>query len=81
MVRGVGWAHLQQVVCRVMQQQHQGANAQQVCAVGEGDEDDGHEVVRHLFLEILRETVGDPRDKAGWPEGPSRGLTGTMLPA
>lgn len=54
-----GLAHLQQVVRRVVQQQHERADAQQVGAVGEGDEGDGHHVVCHLLLEVLRETMGN----------------------
>lgn len=62
--RGSGRAHLQHVVGGVVQQQHQRANAQQVRAVGEGDEGDGHKVVCHLLLEILWETTGHRQDRA-----------------
>lgn len=62
-------AHLQEVVGGVVQQQHQGADAQQVGAVGEADQDDGHEVVRHLLLEVLRERVGHAGMRLGGEAG------------
>lgn len=52
-----------------MQQQYHRANAEEVDAVGEDDQSHGHEVVRHLLLEVLQKTVGHHQDKTLWLDG------------
>lgn len=49
--------HLQNYVTKVVQEQHQRTNTQQIAAVGEEDQDDGDEVMDHLLLEVLREML------------------------
>ena len=47
------WDYLEQDVRGVMKQHHQSANANVVSTVGETEQEDGGQMVNHLFFEIL----------------------------
>lgn len=52
------WDYLEQDVRGVMKQHHQSADANVVSTVGETEQEDGGQMVNHLFFEILAKQTG-----------------------